>query len=112
MAEYVDKDAAMDEETLLCWCISSIDETVPPVWTAEHIEELLNDFLVIPKETPVADVRPEKHGEWISKVSDFGDKIFQCSNCYMRILPSERVNADYCKYCGAKMDKSSVNERG
>jgi hypothetical protein len=40
---------AMDERTLIDWYISSIDETVPPIWTEEHIAELCKDFYVIPK---------------------------------------------------------------
>ena len=40
---------AMNEHTLIDWYISSIDETVPPIWTEEHIAELCKDFYVIPK---------------------------------------------------------------
>lgn len=64
MAEYVSKDNAMKAGTLCDWYINSIDETVPPVWTEKHIDELLRDFLVIPKETPVVNV-PAKHGRWV-----------------------------------------------
>ena len=38
----------MDFGTLLDWYISSVGDE-PPVWTEQHIEELLNDFYVIPK---------------------------------------------------------------
>lgn len=31
------------------WYQSSIDDTKPPVWTDEHIEELLKDFILIPR---------------------------------------------------------------
>ena len=40
---------AYNESTLIDWYISSIDETVPPIWTEEHIAELCRDFYVIPK---------------------------------------------------------------
>ena len=40
---------SMDEKTLVDWYISSVDETVPPIWTEEHIAELCKDFYVIPK---------------------------------------------------------------
>jgi hypothetical protein len=40
---------AYSESTLIDWYISSIDETVPPIWTEEHIAELCKDFYVIPK---------------------------------------------------------------
>lgn len=41
---------AIDIGYLYDWYQSSIDETIPPVWTDEHIEELNNDFYLIPKE--------------------------------------------------------------
>ena len=44
------KEKAVDFGYLSDWYINSIDNTIPPVWTDEHIEELLNDFYVIPKE--------------------------------------------------------------
>lgn len=48
MPEYINLDAALDETTLRDWYISSTDGK-PPIWTEEHIEELLGDFYVIPK---------------------------------------------------------------
>lgn len=32
------------------WYISSVNQDDSPVWTEEHIEELFNDFYLIPKE--------------------------------------------------------------
>lgn len=67
MAEkvYVSLDAAYDIGTLEDWYISSVSQDDAPVWTEEHLEELLNDFYVIPKDTPTVDVAPVKHGHWI-----------------------------------------------
>lgn len=53
LADYI-KTANRSEEIidsgyLEDWYINSIDDTIPPIWTTEHIEELLNDFYVIPK---------------------------------------------------------------
>ena len=31
------------------WYQNSIDDTRPPVWTDEHLEELLKDFILIPR---------------------------------------------------------------
>lgn len=31
------------------WYQSSVDDTKPPIWTDEHIEELLKDFILIPR---------------------------------------------------------------
>ena len=43
-------EQAFDYPTLADWYISSVNDKDTPVWTDEHIEELLNDFYVIPKE--------------------------------------------------------------
>ena len=43
-------DTAYDFATLADWYISSVDETQTPIWTDEHLTELLNDFYLIPKE--------------------------------------------------------------
>ena len=46
----VDLEKAMDESTLYDWYVTSVTQKDTPVWTGEHIEELLNDFYVIPKD--------------------------------------------------------------
>ena len=55
MPKYIDVEAnAYNYGTLYDWFISSVGPE-PPVWTEGHIEEL-EDFYVIPKSTPAADV--------------------------------------------------------
>ena len=39
----------VDEGYLLDWYISSVSDEYEPVWTEEHIKELHNDFIVIPR---------------------------------------------------------------
>lgn len=58
MSEYLDKSEAVGEGYLQDWYIGSVSEDDEPVWTDAHIEELAKDFIVIPKDTPVADVAP------------------------------------------------------
>lgn len=63
MTEYISREAAVDAGYLSDWYIASVgDES--PVWTDAHIDELLNDFIVIPKDTPSADIQPVDR--WIS----------------------------------------------
>ena len=112
MSEYLDKSEAVGEGYLQDWYINSVSENDEPVWTDAHIEELANDFIVIPKDTPVADVAPVVHGKWI-RIDDpefiCGD--FECSNCSHReydvdtdeLMPGEN-HLLYCPNCGAKMD--------
>ena len=40
----------MDRQTLVDWFISSVDDEVKPIWTEEHIDELLKDFDIYSKE--------------------------------------------------------------
>lgn len=55
MPKYIDVESATyDYGTLYDWFISSVGPE-PPVWTDEHIEEL-EDFYVVPKSAPTADV--------------------------------------------------------
>lgn len=55
MAEYIDINTAYDIPTLTDWYINSVTDAVP-VWTEEHLEELMNDFYLIPKDEPTVDI--------------------------------------------------------
>lgn len=55
MSEYIAHNAAYDYETLEDWYINSVSQDNNPVWAEEHLDELLSDFYVIPKDTPAAD---------------------------------------------------------
>lgn len=103
---YVDIDKAVGLGYLSDWYQSSIDDTFAPIWTDEHLMELLNDFLVIPNDTPTADVKEVKRGRWIGEA-------LECSVCKRNI--SEIYDADsymssgiedeltFCPFCGADM---------
>ena len=107
MSEYLDKSEAVGEGYLQDWYINSVSENDEPVWTDAHIEELANDFIVIPKDTPVADVAPVVHAYW--KGCHTQDPY--CSNCgfsYEREEGEDAQTTDYCGNCGAKMDENEV----
>ena len=44
------KNNAVGKGTLQDWYQSSVDETAIPVWTDEHIAEIIEDFYLLPKE--------------------------------------------------------------
>ena len=46
----IDSDKAVDFGYLSDWYIVSVDENDEPVWTEKHLDELLADFILIPKE--------------------------------------------------------------
>lgn len=105
MAEYLDNSKAVDKGYLTDWYISSVgeynDEKLnEPRWTEAHINELTNDFIVIPKDTPAADVAPVVHGHWI--ICSDGYYPY-CSVC--KCEPKGREMTKFCGECGAKMDK-------
>lgn len=90
--------AAMDNATLSDWYISSVGEE-SPIWTDEHIEELLNDFYVVPKSSPAIEAEPVRYGEWVYGESD----IPHCSECGAEL----KEISPYCPKCGAKMESDN-----
>lgn len=110
MSEYIDKDAAVDEGYLQDWYINSVVGGAEPVWTEAHIEELANDFIVIPNDTPAADVAPVVHSEWITI-----DGISRCSECgYIPAYDSaidDLFYSPFCPNCGAKMDGGMKHDK-
>lgn len=100
--EYIEREAAYDMDILYDWYISSVSENDNPVWAEEHLEELLNDFYVIPKDTPAADVAPVKHGHWINE--SFYTRCSACGNMAIYDKYGREFESDYCPNCGAKMD--------
>lgn len=116
MSEYINKSEAVGEGYLQDWYISSVVGDVEPVWTEAHIEELAKDFIIIPKDTPAADVAPVVHGRWIYNPNgmDWNLGAWQCSvcKCNNNNLPgNDKHNpyifqgSNYCPNCGAKMDE-------
>lgn len=105
MTRYIDVTQAVGIGYLSDWYQNSIDNTVPPIWTDEHLEELTNDFIIIPKDEPTADVQEVKHGKWIMS-SDRPDTII-CSVCSVGydVWKHEAKDFKYCPNCGARMDK-------
>lgn len=62
MSKYVNVEESMNFSTLVDWYINSVSNCDTPVWTSEHIKELLNDFYVVPKDTPIIDTQ-DRSGE-------------------------------------------------
>lgn len=100
MSEYINKSEAVGEGYLQDWYISSVVGDVEPVWTEAHIEELANDFIVIPKDTPAADVAPVVHGKWDDSFDGITPVCSVCKRTHHAVIRT----SDYCPNCGAKMD--------
>ena len=104
--KYLDSDTAYNAGTLSDWYISSVDDS-GPIWTDAHIDELVNDFYVIPKDTPVVDVVPVVHGHWENKYERHYIFFGTCSVC-KHVCQENNI----CGNCGAIMDESEENVNG
>lgn len=129
-SRYVDIDEAYEYADLTCWYQDSIDNTVPPIWTDEHLEELLNDFYVIPKDAHTIDYEPrticgetdcegcvikyaydieacKRHAKQIWIITENGC-VITCPKCGHRLelcYPdgTEVRYLPHCPWCGKKM---------
>ena len=116
MTEYISKEAAVDAGYLYDWYIASVGDE-PPVWTDSHIDELLNDFIVIPKDAKSADVQPVKRGEWKMIYSDEHGTAYHCSNCKLITCTDKTINSPldreeyFCQRCGADL-RGEDNAKG
>lgn len=98
MAKYVECEAGYDYATLEDWYINSVSETDSPVWTKEHLEELLNDFYLIPKDTDTIEVVRCKDCKFHREAhyEDEGEPPYIKHVCklYKRTMQLD----DYCSY--------------
>ena len=93
MAEYIEKQAVLDE----------IDEDIEEFVECDYA---LKDTKRYIKKIPSADVRPVRRGRWEPRDLTFGRSIYECSNCKLGLFVPE-MNGNpgypYCPNCGADM---------
>ena len=85
MAEYIDREAAVDAVTDIYYDTPGIN------LTAEKFEAAINGI-------PAADVAPVRHGRW----ERTADGAALCTACKRKMNPSQYGYA-FCSLCGAKM---------
>ena len=97
--EYINTASAYDIDTLEDWYINSVMPNDTPVWTEEHLEELFNDFYIIPKDTPTTDVTEVvrcKDCKYLEITGCYGE----CSRGYLGIVRPDC----YCCYGERRID--------
>ena len=92
MAEYIDRDALID----------NLQKFAPDCYSAA-----VNNVIV---GMPKADVAPVVHGKWVEcEGLDFG--FWVCSNCkFVSSATAAYKLYKYCPNCGAKMDEHAEEE--
>lgn len=83
MAEYIDREAAL-MKLMQDGC------------SAKNLQSV--------SDIPAADVELVKHGRWIEKMTPYGSRYFECSNCGAHENKHTAIKGRYCWGCGAKMD--------
>ncbi|MDE7193033.1 MAG: hypothetical protein K2O14_03585 [Oscillospiraceae bacterium] len=92
MAEYIERKRVLADISKFIITKSAADFT----HYEEGRDEAIADVLKTIEKLPTADVRPERHGEWL-----VSGECYECSECG----GGSTVNTNpYCWKCGAMMD--------
>ena len=93
MAEYIEREAALEEFEKVCnLCMAIVRK---PMCGDCSIADTVRKI----KKIPAADVAPVRHGRWIS---DKKRLWYKCSNCGMEDMLEQDYS--FCPFCGAKME--------
>lgn len=100
MAEYIEREAVIDEIESTTWCHINCQKNLVEgaACEADALYKATDIYNVI-KSVPTADVVEVRHGEWIAS----HDEFCACSICKYPFYVGWN-QANYCPNCGAKMD--------
>ena len=104
MAEYIDRQAAVDALARLCKRVCQYSEKQRQFMCGAC--PLGDAFTVIEDDLPAADVRPVVRGQWVESKSIMD--VIYCSECGFRTIYGAMPdglgrNYSYCPNCGADM---------
>lgn len=98
MADFIDRQAL------------GIGKCAPKVFENKAYAEGWNSAISIIESAPAADVRPERHGEWIEE-SNGNAWWYKCSECgKLSMINTKRNLTHFCPNCGSKMDGGIKSE--
>lgn len=95
MAEYIERERIYAAISRFLITKNAVDFT----HYEEGRDDAITDAMKTIKKFPAADVRPERHGRWITRHKG----LPFCSECDYNGLGYIAVDLDYCPKCGAKM---------
>ena len=121
MAEYIEREAAIDEIEGTTWYHISCQQKLVEgaACEADALYKATDIYNVI-KSAPTADVVEVRHGKWIENQEPLGwcdVDCAECSVCHESWIIDEDSSIDdyecmwhYCPNCGAKMDGDTNDE--
>lgn len=102
MADFIDRQAL------------GIGKCNPKVFENKAYAEGWNSAISIIESAPAADVRPERHGEWVRVSDDDQDEgwfiCLECKEKYYNPSDDEDLLPNFCPRCGAKMDRKDGSQ--
>lgn len=102
MAEYIEREKVYEILNALGGCGAE-----PESW-ADGWDKAIDTAIDELNKIPAADIRPEKHGEWILDDSDEYANHFHCSRCGAEKDTCNEIYVEppppYREHCGALMD--------
>lgn len=106
MAEYIKRDSVNEVlDGLVKRIENSLEHSTQFGIGCDHAIRYISNKV---EDIPSADVRPERHGEWILDDSDEYANHFHCSRCGFEKDTCNEIydepQPNYCENCGAKMD--------
>ncbi len=100
MAEYIEREEVLELMRSVSRDIEDVPENAFPEDYADGWKDGLETVADKVESLFAADVRPERHGEWL-----VSGECYECSECG----GGSTVNTNpYCWKCGAKMDGKDV----
>lgn len=91
--EYIEKQAAIEQ-------FKSVAEQQTLIHDLNRRRFEFKDIVEVIGRIPPTDVRPVVHSEWV--LND--NRTWFCKNCKSWIPDEQRYYANWCIYCGAKME--------
>ena len=115
MAEYIEREKVYD---MLNAALNETDK-LDGLFSGDYIRGCKNTLSIVTNDiqkTPSADVRPERHGKWVSW-EEAGNYIPSpnrhecsvCHDCAQFLVNGIELLSSYCPNCGAKMYRGEEN---
>lgn len=103
MSRLIDADRLL-EETHLIIQIADDSKGMP------HEQYATVVFADDIEDAPTVDAVPVVHGHWIDNETSYADHVTQTCVCSVCGLRSVRPLGDFCRWCGVKMDESTMGQ--